>query len=179
MPPGRKPLPTGYNLTDLKLAVGYVLLGSWEKAAEFAGMEKRNSSYHRIKNKEFIDEVIETVNLCMMLRRRESPEISVEKQVERLSGLYGKAIAVAEEALDRGDRVTALSVITEAIDRNHGKARQTMKVEGEVRQVHELPPAVSAAINSLGALLSQGSQLYTLPPVLELSEADVVADSRD
>lgn len=168
----------GYNEKDLRLGVGYAVLGTWEKASDFAGMEKRNSGYRRGANGEFIDSVVAVVSEALRLRRASAPEVDKTKQIEKLSSMFGKAAAVVEEGIELGDTKLAIDVLTKAIEHNHGKARQTMKLEKEEHHVISLPPEVETALKSLAPLLQQSGSLYVPPPMLELQEAEIV-DSPD
>lgn len=164
---GRKPLPTDYNMTDLRLAVGYALFDHWGKAAEFANMSYSNIKFHKQKNGEFINEVVAVVQECLRLRRREAPEIPVDKQIEAMARLYGKAIAVAEEALEAGDYATARLVLEDVQNRNHGKPTQRLQVDATSKTVIELPPEVSETFALLGQSLKNSQRLYAAPPMLE------------
>jgi len=166
---GRPRLPEGYNETDLRLAVGYGMFDNWQKAAEFSNMGYANLQIHRRKNAAFIDEVVKVVQEAVRLRRRDAPEIPVEKQIEAMSKLYGKAIMVAEEALERGDYATARMVLQDAQDRNHGKPTQHVKLEAESKTTIELPPEVTETFLLIGESLRNSQRLYSAPPMLEAS----------
>lgn len=168
MPPAKR---QDFNESDIRIAIGIAILGSREKAADFANCSERTVFNRQSANPGVIRGIIGMVEEAMRLRRKTVAEVKVERQIEELSKLYGKALAVAEEALEKGDYEMARTVIRESIDRSHGKARQTIQVDGQVNHVHVLPPEVSAAIQMLGPQLKLSEALYLPPPA---EEADVV-----
>lgn len=166
-------MPVGYNKTDLRIAVGAALLGTWTKGADFANMTYTNANFHRKANGQFINEVYETILECQRLMRRDAPEVASEKMLEELNKRNGKMLAVLDEALDKGDVNTAAKLWIESYDRNHGKARQTIEHQGKVTQQHVLPPEVAQTLGSIGEAIRGSQRLYLQPPIIDVEEVPV------
>lgn len=165
-------MPKGYNIPDLRIAVGAALLGTWAKGADFANMTYANANFHRKNNGDFITEVYNVITECQRLLRRDAPEVAAEKMLEELNKRNGKMLAVIDEALAQGDVDTASKLWMDSYDRNHGKAKQSLDLNKKTTVTHELPSEVADTLKLIGETIRSSQRLYELPPVLD---AEVVS----
>lgn len=151
----------GYNLQDLHIAAGIAVLGSNLAAAEFAGVAEQ-TVYNRLKNnKDFMREAISAIHGAVLQSRSMLREVQAEEQLSEIRKRFDKAMFAIDKALAEGDAKTAVNIVKQIVEYDHGKPRQRLEVESHSTQANIIViPQVEAMLGSLADTIEKAGKLY-------------------
>lgn len=175
-PPKTRPMSVykgsvGYNERDLKVALAVGILKDRKRAAEFCEMSERNLYKRLDLNQQFIKPILDMIDQLTREKRVVSKEVAREEQVNEFRKLYGVAYSAVEEAVAAGDGKLALQVLTNIIERDHGKVPQRVETDSKVAVLHVNVEVLKAA-NEMDRLVGSTLNLLGAPAV----EAELAAD---